>query len=299
MQDDNYYVRMQAAESLSSAYPHLPDEEQAWKELHKLAKDKCSYVRGSAAYSLGSAFPFISNKEQAWKDLIQLTEYEIIAVKEYANNSLGIISVFRASQAEKEKDFKDELETAISFFEKATHEFIWYSSSRFYLDFYCSFHNLTFKRQESKDEVNKYLERVKSAINDPKDKLFFEAVENLKNALKGVQNLENLDFEVMKGELNFCRKYFDCAAELTGMDRRSSIFLDYRCMRKELPILDRNLGQNLKEIQERAKIACAESKGTSAEEIACAINREIQKWELGVRQEIIWNILNVVPFVFG
>lgn len=98
----------------------------------------------------------------------------------------------------------------------------------------------------------------------------------------------------MKGELNFYRKYCDCAAELTGRDRRSSIFLDYRCMRKELPILHRNLANSLKNVQERAKIACAESKGTSAEEIACAVNREIQKWELGVRQEIIWNISNVV-----
>lgn len=214
-----------------------------------------------ALNQLNNSFSSLPDREQAWKDLIKLTEYETIAVKEYANNSLGIISVFRASQAEKEKDFKDELETAISFFEKATHDSIWYNSSRFHLDFYCSFHNLIFKRQESKDEVNKYLEKVKHAINDPKDELFFEAVENLKNALKGVQNLENLDFEVMKGELNFYRKYCDCAAELTGRDRRSSIFLDYRCMRKELPILDRNLANNLKIFRKEQKSHAQNQKG--------------------------------------
>ena len=63
--------------------------------------------------------------------------------------------------------------------------------------------------------MDKYLAEAKDAIKGSKSKeLLFEAVENLANALKEVQNLENLDLEAIKGELNFYRKYCDHAAEL-------------------------------------------------------------------------------------
>jgi hypothetical protein len=57
-------------------------------------------------------------------------------------------------------------------------------------------------------------------------------------------------------------------------------------LRKGLPILDRNLKELFDEIQEKAKIACKESIGTDAEEIASVINREVQKWEISNPEEI-------------
>ena len=45
-----------------------------------------------------------------------------VDVRTYANHSLGKISIFKASQAEKEEDYKKELEKAIEFFEKAAQE---------------------------------------------------------------------------------------------------------------------------------------------------------------------------------
>ena len=139
----------------------------------------------------------------------------------------------------------------------------WDNPSQFCLPFYRSFHTIIFKKQEAKEEVNKYLAEAKAAIKGSKSKeLLFEAVENLANALKEVQNLENLDLEAKKGELNFYRKYCDRAAELMRDTEETAPFATI-AMRKGLPILDRNLKELLEEIQEKAKIACKESKGTA------------------------------------
>ena len=95
---------------------------------------------------------------------------------------------------------------------------------------------------------------AKAAIEGSKSKKsLFEAVENLANALKEVQNLENLDLEAKKGELNFYRKYCDRAAELMKDTEENSTFC-YSCMRKGLPILDRNLKRLIEEIQKKTKI---------------------------------------------
>ena len=92
--------------------------------------------------------------------------------------------------------------------------------------------------------------------------LLFEAVENLANALKEVQNLENLDLEAKKDELNFYRKYCDRAAELM-IDAKETAPFATIVMRKGLPILDRNLKGLIEEIQKKAKIACQVSQGTA------------------------------------
>ena len=159
--------------------------------------------------------------------------------------------------------------------------------AQFCLPFYRSFHTIIFKKQEAKEEVNKYLAEAKDAIEGSKSKeLLFEAVENLANALKEVQNLENLDLEAKKGELNFYRKYCDRAAELMKDTEEKAPFAT-EAMRKGLPILDRNLKELIEEIQEESKdLHVKESKGTATEEIACAVNREVQKWEIGSQEEM-------------
>jgi len=63
--------------------------------------------------------------------------------------------------------------------------------------------------------VNKYLEEAKSAIEGSEsEKQLFEAVQNLADALKEIQDLGNLDLSGMKDELNLYRKYCDHAAEI-------------------------------------------------------------------------------------
>ena len=64
-----------------------------------------------------------------------------------------------------------------------------------------------------------------------------------------------------------------------------------KVMRIGSQILDQKL---ISEIQEKAKTACWESKGTDTEEIACAVNREVQKWEIGSQDEMTQNIEGLI-----
>jgi HEAT repeat protein len=295
--DEGRSVWFNTAYALGSAFYEVPDKQKAWNDLHKLTNDISSSVRSGTAYALGSAFPEVLDKQKAWNDLHKLTSDQDSLVRTYANHSLGKVSIFRASQSEKEEEYKKELETAIMFFEKAAAQessYIWSNPARFCLPFYRSFYTIIFKRQKAKEEVDKYLAEAKDAVRGSKSKeLLFEAVETLANALKEVQDLGNLDLEAKKGELNFYRQYCDRAAELMRETEETAPFATI-AMRKGLPILDRNLKELLEEIQKKAKIACKESKGTDTEEIACTINREIQTWEIGSQEEMAFNVENLI-----
>jgi hypothetical protein len=220
-------------------------------------------------------------------------------VRAFANHSFGRISIFKASKAEKEKNFRKELEEAIGFFEIATKELsdicYEYNPSKFCLPFYRSFHTIVFERQKAKEEVDRYLVDARFAIEGSKSKeLLFEAVENLAKALKEVQNFGNLDFEAKKSELNFYRKYCDHAAELMNDTDETAPFAT-KVLRKGLPMLDRNLKELLEEIRGKAKEVCQVSQGTATEGIACAVSRQIQKWEMGSLGEMT---LCVERFIF-
>lgn len=142
--------------------------------------------------------------------------------------------------------------------------------------------------------MNKYLKEAEAAIKDSKSKKqLFEAVQNLSEALKEVQNLGNLDLSSMKDNLNFYRKYCDNATELMN-NADEKVPYATRVLRKGLPILDKNLKKLIEEIQEKAKAACQVSQGTAIEEIACAVNREIQKWEIGSQEEMDWQVETLI-----
>ena len=327
--DQDSSVRRSVATSFGSSFSHMPDKEEAWKDLHKLTTDDDSDVRWEAALALGSAFSYVLDKQQAWSDLCRLTNddsnvrcgaalalgsafscipdkertFENLCrlttdedwiVRSYANHSLGKISILKASQAQTEENYKKELESAIEFFEKASEKGSSLSISQFCLPFYRSFYTIVFKKQEAKEEVDKYLAEAKDAVGSSKSKeLLFEAVNNLANALKEVQNLKNLDLEAKKGELNLYRQYCDRAAELMIETEETAPFAT-GAMKKGLPILDRNLKELIEEIQKKAKIACQVSQGTPTQEIACAVSKEVQKWEIGSQEEMTLNIEGLI-----
>ena len=107
------------------------------------------------------------------EDLHRLTNDKDSFVRTSANHSLGRISIFKASQAEKEEDYKEELEKAINFFEKAAQESDTANPSQFCLPFYRSFHTIIFKKQEAKEEVDKYLAEAKYALKAQRVKNYF------------------------------------------------------------------------------------------------------------------------------
>ncbi|WP_292374837.1 MULTISPECIES: HEAT repeat domain-containing protein [unclassified Methanosarcina] len=291
--DEERYMRFSATFAFYSIFSHVPDKRQAWNDLHRLTNDEDKLVRAVATFALGSAFSYVPDKRQAWNDLHRLNNDEDYYVRTTSNYSLGRVSIFMASQAETEENYKKELEKAIEYFEIAAKESSSSNPSQFCLPFYRSFYLIIFKKQKAREEVNKYLEEAKAAIEGSESKKqLLEAVENLAEALKEVQNMGNLDFSGMKDELNFYRKYCDRATELIKCSDEKAPFAT-EVLRKGLPILDRNIKRTLEEIQEKAKSTYKQSQGTVTEEIAYSICREVQKWEMGSPEEMTQKVEDI------
>ncbi|KKG34724.1 HEAT repeat domain-containing protein [Methanosarcina mazei] len=288
------YIKFDIASALGVAFPNLPDKQQAWNDLYRLSVDEFCEARQKAIEVLGSAFIQVPNKDKALNDLYELTRHPEDDIRAYANYSLGKIHIFKASRAENEGDYKRELENAIAFFEKAG-QTNWYENpAQFCLPFYRSFHTIIFKKQEAKEEVDKYLVEAKHAIQNSKSKqLLFEAVESLAEALKEVLGLENMSLETKKEEINSYIKYFNHAEELMKNNEERVPFA-IGTIRKGLPILDRNLKKLIEEIQEKAKSKYRQSKGTATEEIAYLVCREVQKWEVGNQERMTQNIEDLI-----
>jgi hypothetical protein len=189
--------------------------------------------------------------------------------------------VYKASQSSSEEEYMKELENSITFFENSYEENSDNNPSGFCLPFYRSFYTIIrAEKQQTKDEVRKYLTEAKRAVRGSKNKkLLLEAVENLARALDEVLDQKNIQLEAKRKKLAFYRKYCEKAAELM-IDTEEVAPSATRVLRKGLPILDRKLKSFLEEIQEKAKTACRESQGTDTEEIACTVSRKVQKWEI-------------------
>lgn len=267
-------MRSKVADTLVSVFSQVSDKQKAWNNLIDLTSDEKSDMRFWAANALDSTFFQMPDKQQARSDLHRLTTDKDNYVRAYANHSLGQFSIFKASQAEKEEDYKQELENAIEYFEKASTGLN--NPSQFCLPFYRSFLTIIFTKQEAKEEIEKYLVEAKNAVKGSKSKkLLFEAVDNLANALKEVQYLENLDLEAKKSELNFYRKYCDRVEELMRDTEKTAPFAT-TAMRKGLPIMDRNLKAILEDIQKKTEIISEQTKGTPFEELGSELNQNSQ-----------------------
>ena len=288
-------VRNQVAYALVSAFPLIPDKQKISRNLYDCMKNEDRNKRETVVSILSFIYPELPDQQQFWNELIELTSDEDIGVRRNAYYSLGNISIFKASQAENEIIYRKEFEHAIGFFENASKESTIYNPSQFCLPFYRSFYTIiSDEKQQMKDEVDKYLTEARSAIKKSKNKeILLEAVDNLAKALKEVQSLENRSLEDNKEELSHYMEYCERAANLMSETEQISPYAT-EVLRKGLPILDRKLKSLLEEIQEKAKIACRESQGTDTQEIACAVSREIQKWEIGSQEEMTWYVENLI-----
>ncbi|QIB90825.1 HEAT repeat domain-containing protein [Methanosarcina mazei] len=295
-------LKRHAATALGLVFLHVPNKSRAWKDLHKLISNMHFNVRRGIASSIGSAFPYVPNKTQAWEDLVQLTSDEKNYVRVSAYHSMGRISIFKASQSESEDEYRTEVEKAIDFFDKASKELTYHPPSKFCLPFYRSFYAIVFEKYETEEEVEKYLQEAKAEIEESKNKkVLFEVIKYLSIFLKEFQNIESIDLEAKKKKLSLCRKYCEQAAELMNETEITAPFAT-ATIKKGFPILNRKLEGLLEEIQEKAKTACRESQGTDTKEIACAVSREVQKWEISSQEEmtehvktLIFSLESVIP----
>jgi HEAT repeat protein len=247
-------------------------------------------VRRGATDSLGTCYSHLPEeyKKQAWDDLHRLTQDKDQDVRVAANHSSGRVSIYRASQAKSDESVRNELEIALSFFEKSSNEATYFNPAKFCLPFYRSFHAITFKKEEAEAEVKQYLAEAKSAVEGSKSKEnLLEAVKNLGNALKEVQNARDLND--MKCDLNAYRLYCERAADMLD-ETKDEWPGATQLVRMSFPIIDKRIKQILAEIQQRANIACKQSKGTPTEELACKINQDVQKWQISDQEQMTQNV---------
>lgn len=283
--DEDSGARVSVAVALGVAFPHVPDKNQAWNDLHRFTKDKDIFVRWHVTNTIGATYSHIpdEHKQEACDDLNRLTSDKEGYLRASAYHSLGKVSIFRAEGAEKEDDFKKNMEIAIRYFEKASREKTYDNPAKFCLPFYRSFFALTFKKEEAEAEIQKYLKEAKSAVAGSKSKeKLLEAVENLGNALKEAQKAR--DFSDVKADLNAYRRYLDRACELLDTTEQKAPGAS-RLIRKGLPIIDERIKGIIAEIQEKAKALCTETRGTAFESLGKDVNNAGQNL-LNVRDPI-------------
>jgi HEAT repeat protein/predicted amidohydrolase len=278
-QDKKASVRRSAAHALGTCYPQIPEEykEHAWDDLIGLTQDKDDDVRMGAADSLGVCYSHIPEeyKKQAWDDLHRLMQDKDKNVRVAANHSLGRVSIYRASHAEGDESIRNELETALRFFEKSSDESTYFNPAKFCLPFYRLFHAITFKKEEAEAEVKQYLAEAKSAVEGSKIKeKLLEAVENLGNALKEAQKARDLND--VKCNLNTYRPYCEHAADMLD-ETEDKAPGAARLVRKGLPIIDEKIKGIIREIQEMAKVLCKKTKDTSLEPLGIATNEKAKQ----------------------
>ncbi len=268
--DEDIEVQWRAAHVLGIAFQHIPNKEDAWDDLIRLTGDEDCSVRWGAAYALGSAFQHVLDKEEAWNDLHRLTKDKANFMRALANYSLGRASIFKATEAESEEDFENELNNAIKFFERSSKETTSFNNpSRFCLPLYRSFYTIMFEKVGAEGEVEKYLAEAKSASEGSENKeILLEAVENLANALSEAQKVT--DFGAIKSELNTYRRYCDRAADLIGTAEEGTPGAA-QVLRRGLPII----GERIREIQEKAEALCRETRGTGTpyEQLGTEVNK--------------------------
>ncbi len=267
--------RKKAAEVLKNNFAILEDKKQAQDDLHQIIQDEGNFGRFEVALALGGAFAYVPDKDQAWNDLQRLTHDEDSEVQTYANYSLGKVSIFKAANSENDDDLKKEMEAAIGYFEKSSKQGFWSKPAKFCLPFYRSFYTLTFTKEETGAEVQKYITEAKSAIegSESKEKLL-EVVENLGNALKEAQRVR--DSNEIKSDLNAYRQYLDRACELLDTTEEKAPGAS-RLIRKGLPIIDGTIKEILGELNAKSREVCIQTKGKPQNKIAAELYSDIKK----------------------
>lgn len=271
--DGDMYIRLSVAYALGQAFPYIPNKKTAWIDLHKLAKDEECVVRSTASDALGQAFPYIPNKKTTWVDLHKLAKDEDWETRSNAVYALGRVSIFKAINAKNSKSFKDNIEKAIEFFDRASNMSEYANPAAFCLPFYRSLHILLFTTKSEDAEIQRYLSEARDATEESKSKeKMLEAVVNLSNALKEVRSYTLEDIAARKQEFKtyakYCFKAADCIKEVRETAPFASSIIDTVLIEKGIPILDDKIKAMFKEVEKAAGSFCKSSRGTPQEHIA-------------------------------
>ncbi|RLG26938.1 hypothetical protein DRN85_01625, partial [Methanosarcinales archaeon] len=93
--------------------------------------------------------------------------------------------------------------------------------------------------------------------------------------------------------LNTYRQYCDNAADLIN-DAAEKTPGAAQILERGLPIIDKQIKEIIREIQEKTRTICQESKDTPTEDLACTISQETQKWQIGDPEQMTQNVENLI-----
>ena len=166
--------------------------------------------------------------------------------------------------------------------------------TNFCLPFYRFFYEIIFNKQVAEKEIQKYLDEVKIAIkgSDNKENLL-NVITNLANALKEVSKSQEKGFEGIQSALNISRQYIELSVELLN-DTEDIAPITTKLIRKSLPIFNEKIKAIISEIQEKAMIGFQQSLGTPFEDLAFAVNNEVQSWHISNQEQLTRNVENLI-----
>ena len=281
-------VRSVVIYTLGLHFPLVQDKEKAWNDLHRLTLDKNSVVRRSTAGALVSAFPYLPYKNLVCSDLHRLTKDEEHDVRSKAYYSIGRINILKISEIDNKQKIKKYLDIAVENFDKSIGEKKEDNPALFCSPFYKSYSTIIFEPEKSEFEINKFIEEAKKASAGSESKVeLLEAVENLISALK------EATLDEQKRNLKTYVRYLDRTAEIIEKHKGKQPVL-CSLLERGIKTTKERINALILEIQEKAEIACQQSKGTPIEEIACAANQEVQKVRIEYHELMTQGVENLI-----
>lgn len=208
------------------------------------------------------------------EDICLLTKNQFENIRVAAFYTLGRASIIKASESEDMDALRTELESAVSYFAKASSQGTLRKSARFCYPFYKSYLAIS-QQKASEEDIKRYLVEAREAVEGSSSKEeLISTVENLAEALKKARSLKDRPFKEVSDELKALKWYCDEAADhLIAVEDSAPGAV--KLLRKYNPFIKERIETTIFEIQKEARDICAISRGSNTRyEI---IGKEIHK----------------------
>ncbi|WP_440955034.1 HEAT repeat domain-containing protein [Methanosarcina sp. Mfa9] len=288
-------VRKGAAKAFAPSFSQVPDKKKAWADLLSLTNHRDSSVQRAAVRAFESAYTAHPDPHQALESLKKLTGSERAYVRKYAFRSLGIASLHAAAKAKSEAECMYGLKEAVLYFRNSAKTASNHPLPGFYLNFYEAFLNLLSAGSSGKfsvssdpseigrEESEKYFSAMVCEMGDVDEiDTLSRTFSKFAKILQEAAEPGSIDLASKKKLLESSLRIFEDSCAL--FERvEEEVVLSKKFEQKGHPALkqkvsEQRLKDTLEEIREKARFACFLVKGTSSEEIASAVSREVRDW---------------------
>lgn len=288
-------VRKGAAKAFAPSFSLVPDKKKAWADLLSLTNHRDSSVQRTAARAFESAYKVYPYPHQALESLGKLTGSGCAYVRKYAFRSLGIASLHAATKAKSEAEYIRRLKEAVLDFRNSAETASNHPLPGFYLNFYEVFLNLlsagssrnisvfSDPSEIGREESEKYFSAMVCEMGDTEEiDALSRTFRKFEKILRDAAESGSTDFAFRKKLLESSLRIFEDSCALFER-AEEEVVLSKKFEQKGHPALKQKVSEQrmkdtLEEIRTKARFACFLVKGTSSEEIASAVSREVRDW---------------------